>query len=104
MDKKYNKIIKENMDKEGIPDEEMPEWSAEEFRTAKRGLDGLASLVGEDAIASLRKVGRPKSVNPKKNGTFRLPADLWKSIKSSGSGYNARVEMVLREAIMHGKI
>ena len=33
---------------------------------------------------------------------FRLAADLVSSIKTTGKGYNARVEKVLREAVANG--
>jgi uncharacterized protein (DUF4415 family) len=104
MKKKYEKMILANLDIDGAPDDENPEWTSAEFRSAKRGLDGLAELIGEETVASLRKVGRQKSEAPKKNGTLRLASDLWEQIKSSGRGYNSRVETVLREAIEHGRI
>ncbi len=104
MNEKDKKLIMKNIDKEGIPDDETPEWSDVEFRTAKRGLDGLAELVGENIVCTLRKAGRPKVMNPKKNGTLRLSHDLWETIKSSGRGYNLRVENILREAILQGKL
>ena len=90
------------LDWEGVPDEESPEWTSAMFKKAKRGLDGLAELVGEENVAPLRKMGRPKSPSPKRNGTLRLSADVWSGIKAAGRGYNARVEAVLRDAIAKG--
>ena len=104
MKKKYEKMILANLDIDGVPDDETPEWTEEEFRTAKRGLNGLAELIGEEVVAPLRKVGRPKVATPKRNGTLRLASDLWERIKTSGQGYNSRVEMVLWEAIDSGRI
>jgi uncharacterized protein (DUF4415 family) len=101
---KKNKYILTGLDREGIPDDESPEADAAWFKTAKHGLDGLAELVGEEAVAPLRKVGRPKSPSPKRNGTLRLSAEIWDGIKASGKGYNARVEAVLRAAITEGRI
>jgi uncharacterized protein (DUF4415 family) len=99
------KIILHGLDKEGVPDEENPEWTEETFRNAVYGLDGLASLVGEEAVAPLRKkAGRPKSPTPKRNGTLRLTGDIWDRLKASGHGYNVRVEAVLREALEQGRI
>ena len=45
MKKKYEKMILKNLDKDGIPDGENPEWTSAEFRSAKRGLDDLAELI-----------------------------------------------------------
>ena len=104
MKKKYESIIKKSLDKEGVPDDETPEWTVKQFKTAKRGLDGLAELIGEEATKPLRKAGRPKSISPKRNGTLRLAGDLWEHIKASGRGYNSRVENILREAVEQGKI
>lgn len=52
-----------------------------------------------EAMAQFRrKVGRPKVVAPKVLIGFRLSADVVKSIKASGRGYNVRIEQILREA------
>lgn len=104
MKKKHKQIILKNLDIDGIPDDEMPEWTSAEFKSAKKGLDGLAELIGEKAVSHARKAGRPKTETPKKNGTLRLAGDLWEKIKASGRGYNGRIEVVLREAIANGRI
>lgn len=66
--------------------DENPEWTDEMFQEAKT------------------KRGRPQSPNPKQIKSFRLSQDLIQGIISSGSGYNTRVEQVLREALNEGKI
>jgi uncharacterized protein (DUF4415 family) len=68
-----------------------------------------ASLLRDDfpelaEYSKKRRAGRPKSESPKQNGTLRMAADLWAKIKASGRGYNIRVENVLRQAIMEGRI
>jgi len=104
MKKKDIELIKRNLDIDGMPDDESPEWTISDFKTAKKGLDGLAEIIGEQRVAHARKIGRPRVASPKKNGTLRLAADLWEKIKSTGKGYNSRVEMVLREALASGRI
>ena len=42
--------------------------------------------------------GRPKAETTKVHIGFRLAADVVKSVKASGAGYNARVEQALRKA------
>lgn len=102
MKKKPEYIEYEDGTKVLLDDDDIPEMGAEWFANAKYGLDGLAELIGEEAVAPLRKMGRPKSQLPKINGTLRLSAEIWQQIKSAGRGYNARVEAVLRDAIARG--
>jgi uncharacterized protein (DUF4415 family) len=102
MKKGKSKYVLTGLDFEGVPDEDSPEGTEEWFKNAKHGLDGLAELVGEKNAAPLRKMGRPKSVAPKLNGTLRLSAEVWSGIKKAGRGYNTRVEAVLRDAIAKG--
>ncbi|MDR3424580.1 MAG: BrnA antitoxin family protein [Alphaproteobacteria bacterium] len=56
------------------------------------------------AYAQKRKVGRPKSAAKKQLQSFKLSPDVIASIRSSGAGYNVRVEAVLREALNEGRI
>ena len=49
-------------------------------------------------------MGRPPVESPKIHIGFRLAADVVKGIRATGSGYNARVEKVLREALAKGKL
>jgi len=103
MRKKDKKYVLTGLDAPvNLDDDDIPEMGAEWFASAKYGLDGLAELIGEEAVAPLRKMGRPKSESPKINGTLRLSAEIWKKIKSAGRGYNARVEAVLQDAIARG--
>jgi uncharacterized protein (DUF4415 family) len=57
-----------------------------------------------EAMARLRRGGRPKALAPKVHIGFRLAADLVQRIKASGKGYNARVEKALREALDEGRL
>jgi len=47
-----------------------------------------------------RRAGRPKIAKPKKLKSFKLAQDVIEAIVSSGKGYNARVEAVLRKAFI----
>ena len=46
--------------------------------------------------------GRPKAETPKVHIGFRLAADVVEGVKATGKGYNARVEMILRDALAKG--
>jgi uncharacterized protein (DUF4415 family) len=58
----------------------------------------------QEKLLALKKPGRPKSDAPKQTATFRLATDLLAHIKSTGRGYNARVETILREAMVEGRL
>jgi uncharacterized protein (DUF4415 family) len=51
-----------------------------------------------------RKVGRPKTISPKRHIAFRLAADVVEGVRATGRGYNARVERALREALELGAL
>jgi len=80
-------------------DGEVRELTAEDMRQFKPIAEVHPEMV--EAMAELRrKVGRPKSAEPKVHIGFRLAPDVVESIKASGPGYNARVEKVLRDAFV----
>ena len=87
-----------------IDEDDAPELDETFFRHAVHGLDGLSGLIGEAAVAPLRRKGRPKLLSPKRNGTLRLSTEVWDGLKASGRGYSARVEAILREALEQGRI
>ena len=52
----------------------------------------------------LRRPGRPKAEHPKVPVTMRVDADVLDAIKASGSGWQTRVNEVLRDAVRRGKL
>ncbi len=102
--KKTPKYIEyENKTRVELSEDDTPELSEEWFKTAKHGLDGLAELIGEAAVAPLRMRGRPRKKDCKQTLTIRIPPDLIAAIKNSGRGYGNKIENLLREAIAMGK-
>jgi uncharacterized protein (DUF4415 family) len=79
--------------------EENPEWTEENFARARPFKE-----VHPEFYAAWKKGGRPRVESPKVHIGFRLAADLVKSIRATGKGYNARVEKVLREALEQGRL
>lgn len=67
------------------PDPDKPLTSAE-FKRMKTvyGLDGLASIIGEENVAPLRLRSSAKQAKLKQRGTLQLSADVWQAIKSIG--------------------
>ena len=90
----------ETKDPDAIDDIDNPEWTEADFARARPFKE-----VHPEAYASWkRERGRP-IINgvPKKQRTFRLPADLIDAIKGSGKDYGARVEKALRDAFTKGE-
>lgn len=78
---------------------DVPEATDAEFATAKPFKEMFPSQ-----HRSWKKMGRPRIDAPKVHIGFRLAADVVKSIRASGRGYNARVEKVLRDALAKGEL
>lgn len=81
-----------------------PEWTNAMLRDAKRGIKGLADLIGEEAangIAKAAKRGRPKVEHPKVNATLRLSQDVLDAYKNSGPGWQVKIDNLLREHMPH---
>ena len=55
-------------------------------------------------LQPLRRRGRPVAERPKEPMTMRVDADVLAAIKASGSGWQTRVNAVLREAVRRGKL
>ena len=55
-------------------------------------------------LAPLRRPGRPAVAHPKVPMTMRVDADVLSAIKASGSGWQTRVNRILREAVRQGKL
>jgi uncharacterized protein (DUF4415 family) len=79
----------------------VPELSDEEFAGA------LPLKVAQPDLFRAWKRGRGRpTINgqPKKHIGFRFGADVVDAVTATGKGYNARVEKILREAILKGTL
>jgi uncharacterized protein (DUF4415 family) len=80
------------------PDEENPEWTAEDFAKARPALDVIGETFGVKAADALRRrVGRPVKPDRKVNQTLRLDADVLAAYRGLGAGWQAHMNRVLRE-------
>ena len=97
---------KKNLDWEGVPDDENPEWTAEDFKKAKKGRVALEEIFGKKNAELLisGKVGRPKAENPKKLISFRFSNEIVNHLKNQVTGYNRQVENLILEAMQQGRI
>jgi uncharacterized protein (DUF4415 family) len=80
-------------------DDDAPELTDEDFARAKSFKETFPKQ-----YQSWKRRGRPMVEKPKVHVGFRLAADVVEGIKATGRGYNARVERVLREALVRGKL
>jgi uncharacterized protein (DUF4415 family) len=80
------------------PDEENPEWTREEIRTARPAIDAIAEIFGaQSAEAIRRRGGRPAKADRKVNQTLRLDPDVLDAYKQEGPGWQAHMNEVLRQ-------
>lgn len=77
-------------------DPDNPEWTEEEFRKAKPFREALPGLAAAMDRAKARR-GRPTVDNPKEQISVRLDPDIIRHYKTSGSGWQARMNDDLRK-------
>ena len=82
-----------------MEDDDIPELTDADFARARPFKE-----VFPEQYAGWKKRGRPSVDKPKVHVGFRLDADVVSGIKASGRGYNARVERVLRAALVKGEL
>lgn len=80
-------------------DDDVPEATEEWFRHARRASEVLPGLLGERAAQELLKPkrGRPFSASPKEHVNIRLDPDILDAFKSTGSGWQTRLNAALRD-------
>ena len=84
-------------DRASRPDDENPEWTADEIRNARPARDVLGEAFQADVEELRRGRGRPRKADRKVNQTLRLDADVIEAFRREGRGWQARVNQVLRE-------
>jgi uncharacterized protein (DUF4415 family) len=89
---------KQKDDPASRPDDENPEWTENDFRQARPVLEVMAEVFGKDAAESVKRGrGRPPKDDRKVNQTLRLDPDVLDAYRHEGSGWQARINEVLRE-------
>ncbi len=86
-------------DRASRPDDENPEWTAKDFARSRPASEVLPKFIGEEATQELmrRGRGRPQKADRKVNQTLRLDPDVLSAYRQEGSGWQARINQVLRE-------
>lgn len=83
---------------------ENPEWTREDFAKAKRGRDVLPAAVLGGVEAERRRRGRPPADAPKVPVTIRLDRDVVEAFKTTGKGWQTRVNATLARAVAAGRV
>ncbi len=80
------------------PDEDNPEWTSHDFAVARPALEVVSEVFGVPAADMLKRGrGRPLKDVRKVNQTLRLDPDVLEAYRMEGSGWQARINTVLRE-------
>lgn len=80
-------------------DDDAPEVPSAWFDKARPAAEVLRELVGEAATAELMapRRGRPPLAQPKEHVNIRLDADIVRSFRNTGSGWQTRLNDALRD-------
>jgi uncharacterized protein (DUF4415 family) len=86
-------------DRTARPDKDNPEWTKEDFAKARPASEALPEFIGEKAAQELmrRSRGRPPKADRKVNQTLRLDPDVLEAFRREGSGWQARINEILRQ-------
>ena len=72
--------------------------------TAAAMSDPDAQPLTDAQLKAMRPMGRPRIANPKAPLTMRVDADVLQALRSSGQGWQTRVNELLRNAVATGKV
>lgn len=80
------------------PDDENPEWTEDDFARAVPHIGGKQVSMAEFKQSVQARMGRPKLETPKEAVNLRLDADVVAHFRSSGAGWQTRINNALRKA------
>lgn len=79
-------------------DDENPEWTDAAFARARPAPEVLPELFGTQAAQTMLKPrGRPRSEVVKERITIRLDADVLEAFRSTGKGWQTRMNDAMRD-------
>ena len=86
-------------DRASRPDDDNPEWTERDFAKARPASEVLSKFIGENGTQEMlrRRRGRPPKADKKVNQTLRLDPDVLEAFRQEGSGWQARINEILRE-------
>lgn len=84
-------------------DPDNPEWTTQDFATAKPASEALPATV-YTALLAKRPRGRPPADETKVFNAIRLDADLLQAFKATGKGWQTRMNTALRQYLAEHSI
>lgn len=84
------------LDDTWVDPDDAPEWTEDQFA---RGELRVSGKVIRPANGTLTRPGRPKSLDPKRQVTLRLDGAVLDRLRSSGPGWQTRVNEILKSAL-----
>ena len=81
-----------------LTDDDNPEWTDADFARARPASEVLPELFGTQAAQTMLKPrGRPRSEVVKERITIRLDADVLEAFRSTGKGWQTRMNDAMRD-------
>jgi uncharacterized protein (DUF4415 family) len=88
---------KSNSPTDWVDDDDLPEWTQDQFDRAEIR---FGNHIIRPANGTLTKAGRPPlNGAPKQQVTLRLDPDVINAFRSSGPGWQSRINAALRNAV-----
>ena len=72
--------------------------------TAAALSDSDAQPLTDMQLKAMRPLGRPRVAHPKAPLTMRVDVDVLMALRSTGQGWQTRVNALLRDAVASGKV
>ena len=83
-----------------LADAENPTWTLETFKKSRPANEVLPNIFSDQISQELLKPrGRPRLETPKERINIRLSYEVIQHFKSSGAGWQTRIDAALREFI-----
>jgi len=88
-----------DLDNTWVDPDDAPELDDAFFSQATPKIGNEVVTVNEVKTAFKKKLGRPKTEDPKKSISIRLSSDVLEHFRSTGKGWQTRINKVLQEYI-----
>lgn len=93
----------EQLMQNALDDPDNPPLTDEELAQARPASEVLPELLGQErATELLKKRGRPKKASTKLQVTLRISPEVIEYYRSTGQGWQSRIDKVLRDSIKKG--
>jgi len=80
-----------------MPDEDNPEWTAEDFAKARPASEVLPEIFSKEVADVMLKRGRPRKEVTKAPVSIRLSPDVLEAFRTTGRGWQTRVDDALKD-------